>query len=195
LSSEPGSKRFYASTLAVAGVWVAGGVASGPLHRGWIQLHDRTVRRPVVVPVATGVAGFAAFYGLAQVALRIPPLASWISSVLAFADEGEDRLVLLTALTNAAAEEVFFRGAVFSAFGEDRPVLRTTALYSLSTVPTRNPALVLAAGVMGTLWAYQRRATNGIQAPVLTHLTWSALMLRYLPPVFRSVPTAEGLPG
>ena len=55
----------------------------------------------------------------------------------------------------------------------------------LATVPTRNPVLVLAAGVMGSLWGLQRRASAGLQAPVLTHLTWSTLMLRYLPPLFR----------
>jgi hypothetical protein len=40
---------------------------------------------------------------------------------------------------------------------------------------------------MGTLWGLQRRSSAGLQAPVLTHLTWSALMLRYLPPLFRDV--------
>jgi hypothetical protein len=44
---------------------------------------------------------------------------------------------------------------------------------------------VLAATVMGTLFAAQRRASGGIQASTLTHLTWSTLMLRYLPPLFR----------
>ena len=38
---------------------------------------------------------------------------------------------------------------------------------------------------MGALFALQRRVSGGIQAPVITHLTWSALMLRYLPPLFR----------
>jgi hypothetical protein len=37
---------------------------------------------------------------------------------------------------------------------------------------------------MGTLFALQRRATGGVQAPILTHLTWSALMVRFLPPLF-----------
>ena len=60
------------------------------------------------------------------------------------------------------------------------PVARTTALYAVATVPTRNPVLVLAAAAMGTLWALQRRATGGVQAPALTHLTWSALMPRFL---------------
>jgi hypothetical protein len=30
----------------------------------------------------------------------------------------------------------------------------------------------------------QRRVTGGIQASVLTSVTWSALMLRFLPPLF-----------
>ncbi|MHA4926801.1 hypothetical protein, partial [Enterococcus faecium] len=63
-------------------------------------------------------------------------------------------------------------------------VAKTTAVYTAATLPTRNPALVLAAGVMGTLFAFQRRASGGIQAPLLTHITWSTLMFRFLPPLF-----------
>ena len=33
--------------------------------------------------------------------------------------------------------------------------------------------------------AAAQRSTGGIQAPLLTHLTWSVLMLRFLPPLFR----------
>ena len=44
---------------------------------------------------------------------------------------------------------------------------------------------------MGALWGLQRRATNGLQAPVLTHLTWSTLMLRFLPPLFRDDARAQ----
>jgi CAAX protease family protein len=67
-------------------------------------------------------------------------------------------------------------------------VPKSTAAYALATTATRNPALVLASAAVGTLFALQPRATGGIQAPLLTHLTWSALMLRYLPPLFRDVP-------
>ena len=67
----------------------------------------------------------------------------------------------------------------------DRAVAVSTAVYTLATVTTRNPALMLAAGAMGTLFSLQRRASGGLQAPVLTHLTWSTLMVRYLPPLFR----------
>ena len=45
---------------------------------------------------------------------------------------------------------------------------------------------------MGSLWGLQRQASAGLQAPVLTHLTWSTLMLRYLPPLFRDVAAGTG---
>jgi membrane protease YdiL (CAAX protease family) len=184
LSTRPDSVEFYALTLGVAGTWVAGGFASGPLHLGWMQARDDTLRRPVLTPVLTGVATFGVFYGCAYVARTIPVLEAAISSVLSYAHQGNTGLVLLTTLANGAAEEVFFRGALYAAIGEHHPVALSTLVYGLATVATRNPALVLAAGVMGVLLGAQRRSSGGIQAPVLTHLTWSTLMLRYLPPLF-----------
>lgn len=185
LSSRPGSKTFLASTFAVAGTWVAGGLASGPLHLGYIQDTDHTLRRPVITPIATGGCAFAVFYAGALAARHVPVLDEALRNVLRFADKGSTSLVLLTTLANGAAEEVFFRGAVYAAVGENHPVAVSTAVYTLATAATRNPALVLAGGVMGTLFALQRRASGGIQAPILTHLTWATLMLRYLPPLFR----------
>jgi membrane protease YdiL (CAAX protease family) len=185
LSAKPGSRAFYALTLGVAATWTAGGVRSGPLHLGWIQMRDDSVRRPVLTPVATGVAAFGAFYGCALVAREIPVLERAIGRVLSYADLGDDRLVALTTFANGLGEEVFFRGALYSALPAEHAVAGSTAVYALATTTTRNPALVLAATAMGTLFGLQRRATGGLQAPVLTHLTWSALMLRYLPPLFR----------
>jgi len=75
-----------------------------------------------------------------------------------------------------------------------RPVAGYTAVYALATPTTRNPSLVLAAGVMGTLFGLQRRASGGLQAPLITHLTWSTLMVRYLPPLFRP-PTCQVVEG
>ncbi len=184
LSTRPDSTEFYALTLGVAGTWVAGGFASGPLHLGWMQARDETLRRPVLQPVLTGVATFAGFYACALVAREVPLLERAISSVLSYADQGNTSLVLLTTLANGAAEEVFFRGALYAALGDKHPVALSTAVYALATTATRNPALVLAAGAMGVVLGAQRRASGGIQAPVLTHLTWSTLMLRYLPPLF-----------
>jgi membrane protease YdiL (CAAX protease family) len=185
LSTEPDSPEFYALTLGTAAVWAIGGLRSGPLHLGWARAGDTTYRRPVVIPVLIGGGAFAAFYGGALLARRVPLLDEAITSVLQYAHQGSDRLVLLTALANGAAEELFFRGGLYAAVGAKHPVLLSTAGYTLATTATRNPALVLASGAMGGLFALQRRASGGIQASTLTHLTWSALMLRYLPPLFR----------
>jgi len=184
LSTEPGSNRFYAFTGATAATWVVGGLASGKLHLGYTQGRDAQLHRPVVVPVAVGAGAFGAFYAAALVARYIPPLNRAINSVLRYADQGSNGPVLITTLANGAAEEVFFRGALYAAIG-NRPVAASTGVYVLATVATRNPALVLASVAMGALFGLQRRASGGIQAPMLTHLTWSVLMLRFLPPLFR----------
>ena len=179
LSAPPGTPRFSALTLGTAATWVVGGLVSGPLHRGWTD--TPVPHRPVVAPVMLGAGAFAVFYGCALVARRLPVLERAISRVLRFGHEADPRSVLVTALVSGAAEEIFFRGAVYAAAGTGHPVAVSTAVYTLSTTATRNPALVLAAGVMGTLFGLQRRATGGLQAPIVPLLTWSVLMLRVLP--------------
>nr|WP_239521206.1 CPBP family intramembrane glutamic endopeptidase [Blastococcus saxobsidens] len=194
LSAPPGSPRFYWLTLGVAGTWVAGGLASGPLHLGRMFGPGDRLRRPVLTPVAAGIGAFGAFYAAALVARRIRVLERAIGSVLRYADQGSAPLVAATTLANGVAEEVFFRGALYAAAGTRRPVLVSTAVYGLATTATRNPALVLASVPMGLLFGVQRGITGGIQAPVLTHVVWSALMLRYLPPLFASQLAEERLP-
>ncbi|MGY1650275.1 CPBP family intramembrane glutamic endopeptidase [Geodermatophilus sp. SYSU D01119] len=184
LSTPPGSPRFYALTLGVAGTWVAGGLASGPLHLGRMFGPGDRLQRPLLTPVVSGVGAFGAFYAAALVARRIPVLERAIGSVLRYADQGSAPLVATTTLANGVAEEVFFRGALYAAAGTKRPVLVSTAVYALATVSTRNPALVLASLPMGLMFGIQRKMTGGIQAPVLTHVVWSSLMLRFLPPLF-----------
>src|SRR4051794_15198685 len=156
LSQRPGSKAFIGATLGVAGTWLVGGFLSGPLHRGWMVGPDQGLQRPVVTPIATGVGAFGVFYGAALVARQIPPLNRALRDIMRFADQGSAPSVLLTTLVNGAGEEVFFRGAMYAAIGETHPVPLSTAVYTLSVVATRNPALVLAAGVMGTLLGLQR---------------------------------------
>ncbi len=192
LSAKPGSRQFYGLTAAVATTWTAGGLLSGPLHLGWIQSRDQSLRRPVITPVATGVAAFGFFYGAALVARRIPALDQAIGHVLTFAEEGNSPMIVATTLANGLGEEVFFRGAMYAALDTDHKVAVTTAVYTVATASTRNPALVIAAGLMGTLFSLQRRASGGLQAPVLTHLTWSTLMVRYLPPLFRRAQRVDG---
>ena len=191
LSQKPASPEFYGLTLAVAGTWLAGGVASGPLHLGRMRSPADTLERPVLVPVTFGVAAFGVFYAVALVVRKVPVIGPAITRVLRYAHQGSKPLVLTTTLANGIAEEVFFRGALYAAVGADNPVLKSTAVYALATTATRNPALVLASIAMGLMLGLQRRSTGGIQAPVLTHLTWSVLMLRFLPPLFAEQPSID----
>src|SRR5660397_131436 len=82
-------------------------------------------------------------------------------------------LVLAVAALNGAAEEVYFRGVLYQTVARTNPVLVTTTVYALVTAGTRNVALVLAAVVMGFIFARQRRVAGGLLAPVVTHLAWS----------------------
>jgi uncharacterized protein len=192
LSSKPDSRRFYVLTMAVAGTWTAGALASGRLHRGWIEGPGRRLRRPLITPLATGVSAFGFFYAAALLTRRIPLIDHAIGSVLRYADEGSPLLVMMTSCANGVAEELFFRGAVYAAAGR-HPVATSTITYTAVTAATRNPALILAGAAMGVLFGLQRRATGGVQAPALTHVTWSLLMLRFLPPLFRRATGRESV--
>jgi hypothetical protein len=75
-----------------------------------------------------------------------------------------------------------------------RPLRTTTLAYAASTAATGNPALILAGLITSVIFGWQRAATGGVLAPALTHVTWSVLMLRYLPPLFRDADRAAGPP-
>lgn len=182
LATRPGDSHFYPLLLGVAAVWVVGGVLSGPLHLGYLPFRGE-LRRPLLTPVAIGVAAGAVFLAGGSVVRLIGPLRTYVAHVLDHAQQGNLALVALLALANGIGEEIFFRGALYAAVGRRFPVRASTAVYVLVTVATRNPMLVFAAAVMGTLFGLQRRASGGILAPMLTHLTWSMIMLFALPPV------------
>jgi membrane protease YdiL (CAAX protease family) len=180
LAVKPGDRMFYLLTLAVAATWLIGGVLSGPLHLGYIPFRG-TLRRPVITPIVIGLLVGAVFLVGALIVREIGPLRDYVENVLAHARKGNLALVAVVTLVNGVAEEVFFRGALYAAIGRRRPVLLCTLIYTLVTVATGNPMLVFAALTLGTVLALQRRASGGILAPMLTHVTWSAIMLFALP--------------
>ena len=182
LAAPSGSGLFFGFGLAVAALWSAGSLVSGPIHRARRQDGPgRAGQLAIPASVLLGVALFGAFLAAKLVADRIPVLASNVSSVLARADAGPRVLVLVVALVNAVGEELFFRGALHSAAGTHHAALWSTAAYCIVTIATLNLALVAAALVMGTVFTLERRATGGVLAPLLTHVSWSALMILFLP--------------
>lgn len=185
LAVAPGDSAFYALTLAVAATWTLGGIASGPLHLGYLPFRG-TLRRPVITPFVVGLIAAGIFLLGALVVREIAPLRDYVVNVLAHAQQGSLVLITVVTLVNGAAEEVFFRGALFAAIGRRNPVVISTAIYALVTVATRNPMLVFAALTLGAVLGLQRRASGGILAPMITHLTWSAVMLYALPPLLHA---------
>jgi membrane protease YdiL (CAAX protease family) len=184
LRVKPGDAWFYPLAVVQAGIWAAGGLLSGPLHLGHTA-SDRGSHRPVLAPLVIGTALGAVFLVGALIVREIPPLRDDMADVLGYASGG--RLVAATVVTvaNGVAEEIFFRGALFSAAEGRRPVLVSTLTYAATTVAAGKPVLVFAAITVGGILGLQRRASGGIMAPAITHVTWSMIMLFTLPPILR----------
>jgi membrane protease YdiL (CAAX protease family) len=182
LDVRPGDATFYPLTVLVAVIWTVGGLLSGPLHLGYLPFRG-SLRRPIATGLAFGLLAALIFLGGALVVRLIPPLHDYVEDVLAHARYGTLPLILLVTVLNGIAEEVFFRGGLFAAIGRSHPVLISTLVYAAATLATGNPMLVFAALTLGPLLALQRRASGGILAPIITHVTWSTMMLFFLPPL------------
>ena len=183
LNRRPGDSSFYWLTLSLAAVWTLGALASGPLHLGSITWRGRN-QRPVLTGTAVGLVLGGVFLAGGLVVRNIPAVAERITRVLEFTNYGPLLLILLIALVNGGAEELFFRGALYTALGGFHPVAISTLLYAVATSVSGNPMLGFAALVLGTVCALQRRATGGVLAPVLTHVVWGLIMVLALPPIF-----------
>ncbi|MEP7048624.1 MAG: type II CAAX endopeptidase family protein [Ilumatobacteraceae bacterium] len=184
LRTDPGSGAFYASTFVLAVVWLIGGLLAGPVPLGW-EAHDDGRRRPVLSAVIAGTALAAVFVAGALVVKQIPALSDRVEGVVQYADEGSWPIVLLLTVANGMAEEVFFRGAVQPALPKRFQLPGTVLIYAAMTMATGNVMLGFAAVILGALVGLQRRATGGVLAPILTHVTWSVSMFVALPIVFR----------
>ena len=178
LSARPDSRRFYALTAGLAGD--LDGERAADHRRASLASGRRSLGSEVTRPVLTGVASFALFYAAAAVARRDPFLRRSIASVLHYADEGTTAAVLLTASVNAAAEELFFRGALWDAASAN-PLASTTIAYTAVTAATGNPALAISAAITGVIFGRERARSGSVAAPAIAHMTWSALMLTSLP--------------
>jgi uncharacterized protein len=183
LSRKPGDASFYWLTLGLAAVWAFGALASGPLHLGRLRFRARS-RRPVVTGTAMGLAVGGAFIVGGLVARQIPPVRDYIVAVLEFANHGPLALVVFITVVNGVAEEMFFRGALYSALGKWYPVVVSTLVYAIAVSAAGNPMLGFAGLILGAVCAYERRMTGGVLAPMLTHFFWGLVMVLALPPLF-----------
>lgn len=183
LRRHPGDASFYWLTLLLAGVWTAGALISGPLHLGGICWRGRN-QRPVITGTGIGLLVGGAFIVGGLIARQITPVAELITRVLLYAHHGWYPVIVAITLINGVAEELFFRGALYTALGRYHPLVISTVLYTCATLASGNPMLGFAAIILGTVCAFERRATGGVLAPVLTHLVWGLIMVLVLPPMF-----------
>lgn len=183
LNQQPGAAAFYWLTLMLAAVWTVGALLSGPLHLGRITWQDRATR-PVISAAATGLLLGGVFLIGGLLVRNIPAVSDRITRVLEFTTHGPLPLIAFIAAINGVAEELFFRGALYTALGRFYPVAISTVLYAAATLATGNPMLAFAGLILGTVCALQRRATGGVLAPVLTHVVWGQVMVLGLPPIF-----------
>ncbi len=183
LRLEPGGNTFYVSAIVLAGVWALGAFVSGRLHLGRRARGTEVFVRPIVAPIVLGLLLAGIFVLGALVVRQIPPLAAYVSSVLDYADQGSLTLLAVITFFNGIAEELFFRGAMYAAIPK-YPVVWTTIAYVVATLATGNIMLAFAAILLGVVCGLERRASGGILAPILTHITWSLSMLFLLPLLF-----------
>ncbi len=183
LRRHPGEPSFYWLSLALAAVWATGAFTSGPLHLGGIRWRDRN-QRPVISGTVIGLLLGAVFVLGGLIAREIPAVSELITRVLHYTDQGSWRLTMAIALLGGIAEELFYRGALYTALGRYHPALVSTIVYVAATSASGNLMLAFAAILLGTVCALERRATGGVLAPILTHLAWTLVVLLALPPLF-----------
>jgi membrane protease YdiL (CAAX protease family) len=184
LTRRPGDESFYWLTLALAAVWAVGALVSGPLHLGSVRFRGRN-QRPVITGTVVGLLLGGVFVVGGLVAREIAGVREFITRVLDFANHGPLLLVVFITVINGLAEELYFRGALYTALGKAYPAVISTVIYVIATsATTRNPMLGVAAVILGAVCAFERRATGGVLAPMLTHFFWGLIMVLALPPVF-----------
>jgi uncharacterized protein len=194
-SRPAGSTSFYLLTLALAAVGATGALVSGPIPLGRLaspgrlalpgRLASSVWMQPAVAAVGVGAAAGGVFVAGAVVVRQIGALRGFVTDVVSHTHGTSFALIVLVTVLNAVAEELFFRGAVYAALGRWRgAALTSTAVYVAAIAVSGDVALIFAAAVLGAVLAFERRISGGVLAPILTHVTWSVIVLLALPPLF-----------
>ncbi|MCV7315071.1 CPBP family intramembrane metalloprotease [Mycolicibacillus parakoreensis] len=174
---------FAWSLGGLAVLWAVGALLSGPLHLGTVRFRGR-YERPVFTGTGIGVVVGGLFVLGAWATRQVPAVAEAATGLVGRADESSLRLLVGLVVLNAIAEEMFFRGAVYTAVVRFYPLVISTVLYTAVIAASGNWLLVVAAVILGTVCGVERRATNGVLAPVLTHLVWGLVVVLVLPSLF-----------
>ncbi len=112
VNAPPGGLVFFVCTLAVAALWVLGGVAAGR-RRMFQRLGPNDAWRDIAWGLGVGGGLLVAFLLGAGVVAQIPPLTGPVDALLEHARWGSLAAVTLVTAISGITEEVYFRGALF----------------------------------------------------------------------------------
>lgn len=178
LRLESEDPRFVAVAGAVAMVWLVGAVVADRVP----LLGTLGPARAAAVGASVGLVAAGACLAVGFVAAAVPSLRDPAHDLLAHSTTGTVPVVAVT-LINGVAEEVFFRGALYDAVPPRVAPPATTAVYVLTTVGSGVLLLPAAALLLGMVTAWLRRRSGGVLAPAAAHVTWSLVMILFLPHV------------
>ena len=176
LNVEEGSWKFYSAGFALAATWVIAYMLAPTRSRP-----DRRRSVDAGIGVLVGSGMFGIFITASWMLHRIHLFDNSVDEVLRTADSSNIGWVMALACVNGVAEELFFRGTLIDAARGRFAMTVGVVPYVLATVPSGNIALVSAAAVMGTVFAWLRVRTGALTASITTHLSWSALMILAFP--------------
>ena len=179
---EPGDPTFYFVSVALALVWIAGGLLSGQLRAGSSRTRSGSEDgRAIVQALVLGVLLVGLFLAGAALVARVPALREPVNVLLDHVRLSPWPLVAALAVMIGVAEELYFRGGLYAAVGGRAAVAVTAAIYAVITLPSGVPLLVFAAAALGVVLGLQRRATGGVLGPIITHVVWLLGMVFLLP--------------
>jgi membrane protease YdiL (CAAX protease family) len=176
LNSRGTGPRFFLLTSALAATWLLGALLSGPIPRGRLR-----GGRDLANPAALAATIFGVFVVGDLIVRTNPYLAHQVDRIIGHASGHAAVLAALVAAVNGVGEELFFRGAAWSALDRHRPEVASTVLYVAVIACSGILILVVAGVIMGAVFALQRRATGGVLASCITHVIWTLLMIALLP--------------
>ena len=161
----------------LAGVWLVGGLFAGPQHLG------RLVAAGSIASCRSCSAWSPSRSSRSarRIVSWIGPLHHAVIDVVSRADTGSRALVVAITVVNGIAEEVFFRGAVYRLSVHAGRLLDHRLLRRRHGCRRQRDAGAGRGTDGRRLVALERRATGGILASALTHITWSVLVIFLLP--------------
>ena len=182
LRIKPGDELFYPATLGLAAVLLVGALVAGRPLRATEELGKRRAPLLVLVGLGVGAVLLVVFLIGAGIVAQVPALREPVEQLLAHARWGSLPIVVAITALNGVVEELFYRGALYDAFGGRWAVVGSTVVYTVVTALAGIPLLALAGLLVGLAVAVLRRLTQGVLAPIVAHLTWSIGMLLLLGP-------------